>query len=203
MTQWLPGTLSNKSAYESAYIFWPDAFEVQHHDNTQGVCMASTCTSPALPGQQYCSIHITRIHAQNAREERQRTIAQRTHEHARVALPPPTFRPPRPVHPRLQYIVDFMNDIRFYGREDLQDVLALITQENHAINEDILARRIDPFDVPRLNADLEEIERRAHGKLMATRLRMAERDAQGHTHSQSRPQALTASELMRMSGRRV
>lgn len=126
----------------------------------------------------YCTQHIDRDSVKQDADARKEEIAQRilAAQPAAARLPPETFRPRRKLHPRLQWIVDQMEDNNFYGREAHELTLSYIEAESRAVTLDLLHRRIDPFDVPAFQKDAEHLALRSLGKMSATRLKMAERE---------------------------
>lgn len=127
----------------------------------------------------YCEEHVNRDNVLRDARERERAVAERIAQ-ARKNLDPDKYpqrrRPTRKLHPRLQYIVDTMNEERFYGRAAHERTLMMLEQENRSITKDVLTHTLDGFECPALNRDMDEIILRSRGKMLATRLRMAERE---------------------------
>lgn len=125
----------------------------------------------------YCPVHADRDAVLRDKAQRERIVAQRVKDaHAASKLPPEVRRPRRKLHARLQWIIDVMDNERYYGREAHQRTLHMLEQESRSVTQDILRKQIDPFDVPAIERDIQELILRSQGKMMATRLKMAERD---------------------------
>lgn len=80
------------------------------------------------------------------------------------------------MHDLLRDAEEFVYTARPFGRQALETSLMLIRGANHSVNLAIQSRTINCFDIPRINRDLDELERKANARFRATCLRMQERD---------------------------
>lgn len=79
------------------------------------------------------------------------------------------------MHVLLQGIDQFISSRPLFGREALEFTLKAIQSASNDVNIRIINGTIDSFDVPHINRELTELERRARTKFTMTRLRLQER----------------------------
>lgn len=99
------------------------------------------------------------------------------------------------MHELLRDAESYVYTARPFGRQALETSISLIHSANHSVNLAIQQKTINLFDVPRINRDLDELERKANARFRATCLRMQELDRRSRAKTRIVFKSLTLGDL--------
>ena len=81
------------------------------------------------------------------------------------------------MHEILQDVSNYVEDERYFGREAFNAAMTMLAEANNDVNKAIIKGTLDCFDVPRINKERDELERRMKARLHFTRMKMQERQS--------------------------